>query len=122
MYTPERKAFKIPMTGAFVSHRRESDGQTVVHALDFDLVAVDPDCETAFQKIRLAVKTYVEYGVSNNWVDDICFPAPVGYWEPFRKASSMNSMAPISIEDDRQMIVVHAAISPNEYRQVACQA
>jgi len=109
------------MTGAFISHARP-DGKVVAHSLDFDLVAVGSDEDNAFKKLRLALKTYLEYGLSKGWVDDICFPAPQEYWEPFLKASSMRSMEPIEIDDDRQMIVVHATMMGNEYRQVACPA
>jgi|GEM_PF-3643985 hypothetical protein len=109
------------MTGAFISHARP-DGKVVAHSLDFDLVAVGADEEGAFRKLRLALKTYLEYGLSNGWVDDICFPAPSEYWEPFLKATSMRSMDPIEIDDDRQMIVVHATMTNSEHRQVACQA
>jgi hypothetical protein len=108
------------MTGAFVSHRK-ADGNVVAHSLDFDLVAVGADESRAFKKLRLAVKTYLEYGLSNNWTDDIPFPAPAQYWEPFLKATSMRSMEPIQIEEDRQMIVVHATMINNELRQAACQ-
>ena len=114
------RAFRVPMTGAFLSHKRP-DGKVVVHSLDFDIVAVCDSEDNAFKKVRLAVKTYVEYGLSNNWVDDIPFPAPIEYWERFMNADSMRSMEPIEIEDDR-MMVIRATMTGNEHRPVACTA
>jgi len=121
MRVPKRQAFRIPMTGAFVT-RTKPDGKVVAHSLDFDLVAVGEDEERAFKKLRLALKTYLEYGISKDWTDDISFPAPPEYWEPFLKATSMRSMDPIEIDADRQMIVVHATMMFDEHRQAACQA
>jgi hypothetical protein len=122
MKSSMRKAFRLPMTSAFLSYTRGKDGKVVAHSLDFDLVAVDDDEEKAFKRLRLAVKTYIEYGLSNNWTEDIVFPAPREYWENFMKAKSIRSMEPLEIEDDR-MIVIHATMMPgDEHRQVACPA
>lgn len=113
------RAFRIPMTGAFLSCQRE-DGKVVVHSLDFDIVAVSDNEEAAFKKIRLAVKTHIEYGLSNNWTEDILFPAPDEYWQYFQE-SPKASLPPIEIEDDR-MIVVRATISGDERHRLACTA
>jgi hypothetical protein len=113
------RAFRIPMTGAFLSCKR-ADGKVVVHSLDFDIVAVSADEESAFKKIRLAVKTHIEYGLSNNWTEDILFPAPEEYWGYFQSAPK-GSLPPIEIEDDR-MIVVRATMSGNECHRAACPA
>ena len=113
------RAFRIPMTGAFLSCQRE-DGKVVVHSLDFDIVAVSADEATALKKIRLAVKTYIEYGLSNNWTEDILFPAPAEHWDRFMNAPK-STLPPIDIEDDR-MIVVHATIGSNERCHAACSA
>lgn len=98
-----RKAFRVPMTALFSSFRRP-DGKCVAHSLDFDIVAVGEDEERALRKLSLAVKTYVEYGVSNNWVEDVLFPAPPEYWERFMAASSLRTTDPICIDDDRNGI------------------
>jgi hypothetical protein len=113
------RAFRIPMTGAFLSCQRE-DGKVVIHSLDFDIVAVSADEASALKKIHLAVKTHIEYGLSNNWIEDIIFPAPAEYWEQFMNAPKSTS-PPIDIEDDR-MIVVRATIGSNERCHAACTA
>ena len=119
---PQRKrASGLPMTAAFVSGKRE-DGKVVAYSLDFDLVAVADDKENAFRKLRLAVKTYVEYGLNNNWMADIQFAAPPELWDAFAESKSVGvSGPPIEIEDDR-MIVVHATMSDHEHRRAACPA
>jgi hypothetical protein len=121
MKNARRRAFRLPLMAAFMTCKRAKDGKTVAHSLDFDLVTVADDEARAFQKLRLAVKTYIEYGLSNNWVEDIVFPAPRDYWEYFSAAKSIQSMEPIQIEDDR-MIVVRATIADNEHRQISCPA
>lgn len=106
-----KRAFRLPMTGAFLSYPRSKDGKIVAHSLDFDLVAVADDEERAFKKLRRAVKTYVEYGISNNWTADIIFRAPEQCWEAFQKKDTpIRTMEPIDIDEDR-MIVVRATIS-----------
>jgi hypothetical protein len=93
---PEKRQFSLPATLTFIFSK---DGEkTVAHALDFDLVAVADTDEEATRKIRLAVKTYVEYGLSNNWVDEIIFPAPDEFWEKLRSAK-ISLMKPIKVAD-----------------------
>lgn len=121
MRSTKRKGFRLPMTAAFVSYTRAKDGKTVAHSLDFDLVAVAENEDQAFGRLRLAVKTYVEYGLSNNWAEDIMFPAPTESWDGFAASKSIQSMEPIEIEDDR-MIVVRATVAHHEPRQATCAA
>lgn len=116
---PKRRPFRIPMTAAIVAGKR-ADGKVVAHSLDFDLVAVADDEANAFKKLRLAIKTYVEYGLSNDWLDDIAFPAPQECWERFRNAGSIESMEPIKVDDDRMLVV--RATTEDAYRQIACEA
>ena len=121
MKAPAKKAFRLPMTTAFLSFRRPKDGKAVAHSLDFDLVAVADDEDLALDKLRLAVKTYIEYGISNCWTDDIMFPAPTEYWERFQAAKTFRTMEPIGIDDDR-MIVVRATIADHEHIAAPCTA
>lgn len=120
MKSRKGKAFRLPMTAAFVSYRR-TDGKTVAHSLDFDLVAVAESEVQAFNRLRIAVKTYIEYGLSNNWTEDIFFPAPTECWEKFGATASIQTMPPIEIEDDR-MIVVRAVVDNHEHREAPCAA
>lgn len=82
---PEKKHFSLPTTVSFLISKDRD--KIVAHALDFDLVAVADTEEEAKRKIRLAVKTYVEYGLSNNWADEIIFPAPDEYWDKLKYAT-----------------------------------
>ena len=74
------------------------------HALDFDLACVAPSEQEADRKIRLAVKTYIEFGLSSGWADEILFPAPEEYWDKLRDAT-ITLGEPIRIVDTRQMLV-----------------
>jgi len=88
------------MTATFTQQRRD-DGKFVAHALEFDLVAV-ADTETeATDKIRLAVKIYIEFGLSQGWEDDILFPAPQQSWDRLTEDSRISLAAPIEINDHR---------------------
>jgi hypothetical protein len=116
-----RKALRLPMTATFVSYARAKDGKVVAHSLDFDLVSVAENEQKALDKLRLSVKTYVEYGLSNCWGEDILFPAPQEYWERFDKATKIQQMDPIGIVDDR-MRVVRATIVEHANSSATCEA
>jgi hypothetical protein len=117
----KRRAFRLPMTAAFTCHQRK-DGKIVAHSLDFDLVSVADNEEEAFRKLRLAVKTYVEYGLSNNWADDIHFPAPSLFWDKFQRSKSVKTMDPIEVEDDRMLVVRAIMTNNNEHQLASCPA
>ena len=70
---------QLPST-VTILFREEKDGRVSAHALDFDLVSTDASRELAMNKIRLAITSYVETGLVNEWADDIRFPAPEKYW------------------------------------------
>jgi len=91
------------MTATFGVQKRE-DGKFVAHALDFDLVSVSETAERAIEKLRLVVKTYIEYGLNNNWAQDIIFPAPDQYWEKLSLNTPAAIIAPIEIEDNRLFV------------------
>ena len=109
------------MTAAFVTYTRAKDGKFVAHSLDFDLVAVGDDDTQALKRLRTAVKTYIEYGLSNNWPEDIFFPAPKEYWDRFDQATALQRMDPIGVIDDR-MMVVRATITEHAYHAAPCTA
>ena len=104
---PQTTAFEYPMAFTVGVCRDRETGKIKMHALDFDLVCVADDEEEATQKIRLAVKNYVEFGLSNDCADDIYFPAPTEYWEQLRGADITVMSEPISIMT-RNMIVIRA--------------
>ena len=120
MATTTRRAFRLPTTVAFLSHRR-GDGKYVAHSLEFDLVAVADDEDQADKKLRRAVKTYIEYGLSNGWTDDIIFLAPSICLEKAAQATVARPGEPIWIDDDR-MLVFRATIDNHERGRAACPA
>jgi hypothetical protein len=64
------KPFNLPMMLTFLESK---NGHHVVHSLDFDIVSVADTEHEAWEKARLAVKTYVEFGLSKGWYDYIAF-------------------------------------------------
>jgi hypothetical protein len=118
--TPTSRSFKLPATATFAVGK---DGdKCVAHALDFDIVCVAETEERAIENLRLAVKTYVEYGLSNGWTEDIMFPAPEGYWSNLDSSGVVKMLAPIEVDDRRMVVFRAAAVVSNENRRVACSA
>ncbi len=121
MKVPNRRknSFRLPQTVTFCVSERTDDGKWVAHALDFDLVAVSNTRAKAVDRPRLAVKVYVEYGLTNNWIEDIVFPAPE---ECFTRLQGKTAeiLSPIEIEDARMS--VHEALLTHEYRRVVATA
>jgi hypothetical protein len=120
---PQKRPFELPMSVTVGFCRDEKRGKVSAHALDFDLVCVADNEDEATRKIRLAVKTYVEFGLSNNWVDDILFPAPVDYWDKLSGQQITVMSDPILIMA-RRMLVYRAepCHEIHESRRVAVPA
>jgi hypothetical protein len=115
-----KNPFRLPLSITFGSYERR-DGKWVYHALDFDLVSVADTKSKALEKLRSSVKTYVEFGLSKNWHDDIIFPAPDEYWERLPQQGKVVEMLhPIEIEDTR--VQVYDAPLTHEPRRVAVSA
>jgi hypothetical protein len=110
--------FRLPQTVTFSVIERK-DKKWVAHALDVDLVSVADSRLKAVEKLRLAVKTYVEYGLVNNWTDDIIFPAPEECWQRLQ-GKMAEIMPPIEIEGARMS--VHEALLTHEHRPIAATA
>jgi len=113
MPLPPRQPFQLPST-VTILFREEKDGRVSAHALDFDLVSTDANRELAMKKIRLAITSYVETGLVNEWADDIRFPAPERYWpEP---GAQLEVGDPITILS-RNLLVYSASSIANEHRE-----
>ena len=91
---PPRKPFELP-TSVTIRFYSEPDGQITAHALDFDLVATAKTRVDALRKIRLSVRTYVEFGFLNGWAEDIRYPAPEKFWPP--EGTNFETIEPITI-------------------------
>lgn len=116
----QKRAFQLPMTMTILISRQAE--KVVAHALDFDIVTVADTEEHATNKLALAVKTYVEYGLSKGWSEDIMFAAPNEYWEGLSPETPVNLMAPIFVDDKRMLVVRAAPKTTHEPGRVACPA
>jgi hypothetical protein len=91
---PPRKPFDLP-TSVTIRFYREPDGQVTAHALDFDLAATGKDRASALKKIRLSVRSYIEFGFLNGWAKDIRYAAPDKFWPP--EGTNFETLEPITI-------------------------
>jgi hypothetical protein len=91
---PPKMPFELP-TSVTVRFYTEPDGQMTAHALDFDLVATAKDRENALRKIRLAIRSYIEFGFLNGWPEGIRYPAPEKFWPS--AGTSFDTIEPITI-------------------------
>jgi hypothetical protein len=104
MQQPEQ-SFSLPMMLTFLESENEHH---VVHSLDFDIVSVADTEDDVWAKLRLAVKTYVEFGLSNGWKDHIMFPAPQEFWDKITPDMTTRIMEPITLGDaEKKVIAVH---------------
>jgi hypothetical protein len=110
-----RNPFRLPLSITFATCERE-DKKWVSHSLDFDLVSVADTKAKALEKVRLSVKTYVEFGLMNNFAEDIIFPAPAEYWQRL-DTKVVEMLPPIEVEDKR--ILVYGATITHELRRAA---
>ncbi len=101
--SPGKKSFQLPMTLMFLFSEDSKTKTHLVHALDFDLICTGKTEEEATKKIRLAVKSYIEYGLNENCPEDIVFPAPPEYWDLLLSAEDAAIMPPIKIMERRIM-------------------
>jgi len=118
---PPRKPFDLPTT-VTVRFYREPGGQVTAHALDFDLVSTAASRADALKKIRLSIRSYIEFGFLNEWAEDIRYPAPEKFWPP--EGTKFETLEPITIMN-RCLLVYSESSIANADRQahtVACEA
>jgi predicted RNase H-like HicB family nuclease len=119
MTKPERKAFELPMM-SIIRYSEEQEG-FVAHALDFDLVAVGTTEEEATEKIRWAIKAYIEYGLKNYWEDHIIFRAPEALLDELSpENTTLKIMEPIIVQDRK--LGLARAIQTHEHKPATCVA
>jgi len=94
-----------------LTHLLCTNGKAVAHSLDFDLVSVASTEEEATKKLRLAVKTYVEFGLGKGWDDYILFPAPKRYRDKLTPDVPAQIGPPIEIASDERAVLV---VRPHE--------
>jgi hypothetical protein len=71
--------FQLPMTAAVLLYK---DRETfVVHALEFDICAVENSEEKAVEKLKRSLKRHIEFALERGWEESILSPAPREFWE-----------------------------------------
>ena len=106
MTLPVRRPLELPMM-MFVTTCQNEEG-FVAHALDFDIVSVAASENEAMEKVRLAVKTYIEYGVNNNFSADVVYHAPQEFWDKISPDTPIKMLEPIIVMDRRLLVVATA--------------
>ena len=96
------RSFNLPMMLTFLESK---NGHHAVHSLDFDIVSVAGSEEEAWQRMRLAVKTYVEFGLSNGWKEYIVFNAPKEYWDKITPDVTTRILEPITLGDMEKKVI-----------------
>ena len=105
------RKFTMPKT---LTHLIFRHGEKVVlHSLDFDIVTVANSEDAAWKRHVLSVKTYVEFGFSKGWSDNIEFRAPDKVWAMLTPDTPVKIMPPILIES--QQTPMYAVQTPDEY-------
>jgi len=115
---PERKTFELPSVSV-IRYSQDADG-CVAHALDFDLVAVGETEDEATDKIRWAIKAYIEYGLKNYWDEHIIFRAPKEFSNLSPENVTLKIMEPIIVQD--RSIGLAKAIPTHEPRPTGAVA
>lgn len=113
MALPPRRPFKLP-TSVTIIFRPDPDGKTSAHALDFDIVSTGADELEARDKIRLAIVSYIETGLLNEWTEDILYPAADEFWPA--PGAKLEVGDPIHIMS-RNLLVYSASSVANEHRE-----
>ena len=103
----ERRPFQLP-TSVFTINYQDSETQKhVAHCLDFDLVCVGDTNKQAEESLRLAIKTYIEFGLSKGWNEEIHLRAPQEVWDQLTPNTPLRLGEAIFI-DSRSILVVKA--------------
>jgi hypothetical protein len=98
-------SFNLPSMLTFLE---SANGYHAVHSLDFDIVSVADSEEEAWRKLRIAVTTYVEFGLSNGLKQYIVFNAPKEFWDKITPDVQSRIMAPITFADtEKKVLAVH---------------
>jgi len=107
------RPFRLPMTlGHIVT--QTSSTRFVAHSLDFDLVEIGATEEEAWGNLMLAVKTYVEFGLSKGWDDYVIQPAPEQY--KITEDMEVKMMPPLLIANAKRAVI---AMRPHESKRAA---
>ena len=98
----KRKPFDLPMV---LTNLMTHNGRCVAHSLDFDIVCVADSENEAWEKLSLAIKTYVEFGISKQWQDFISFPAPQEFWDKLTPETPIQLRPSIMIAGEERRVM-----------------
>jgi hypothetical protein len=88
---------------------RPNHGQVTAHALDFDLVSTAKDRADALRKVRMSIRSYIEFGFLNGWAKDIRYPAPAKFWPP--EGTNFETIEPITIMHQYLLVYSEASLA-----------
>lgn len=98
-------SFNLPPMLTFLE---STNGYHAVHSLDFDIVSVADSEEEAWRKTRIAVATYVEYGLNNGLKEYIVFNAPKEFWDKITPDVQTRIRESITFADtEKKVLAVH---------------
>ena len=118
MTLPARKPFELP-TSVTIMFYPEPRGGITAHALDFDLASTGKNRQEALRKIRLSIRSYVEFGFLNGWAEDIRYAAPNKFWPP--EGTKFETLEPIEIMH-KNLFVYSESSFANEHPEAALVA
>lgn len=73
------------------------DGRVTAHALDFDIVCEASDHVSATNKLLIALRAYLQYGLANGMADTLLFHAPDEYWLLLERADRPSVSRPANM-------------------------
>lgn len=96
------RQFQLPMT---LTHTvTKTDGRCVAHSLDFDIVEFGADENEAWDRLMIAVKAYIEFGLSKGWESSILFDAPNEFQREGQEME-VKMMAPLLIANTKRNVI-----------------
>jgi hypothetical protein len=85
------------------------NGKCITHSLDFDIVAVANTKKESWDKLQIAVRAYVEFGLGKGWDQHILFKAPPEVRGRLKPETPVEIMPSLEIANDTTpVIAVHA--------------
>lgn len=101
----QRRSFVLPMTTMSIIGHNAEKTKWMSHNLDFDIVCVADEEKVAVDNLALAVKTYIEFGQSKGWSDEIHFRAPQEFWDKITLDTPVKMGRTIQIDNETMLMV-----------------
>ncbi len=94
---PPKESFQLPSSFSVLVRDYKSERVSTAHLLDLDILCEAPNRKAALNKLRVAVKGQMEFGIEKNWTDELIHPAPAKYWDQLDKATYLGPLPPLEI-------------------------